>query len=176
MKKENLLIAAAAGIGAAALTYQFLSRDIPKGATAIKPFDIHRYLGTWYEVARLPSWIEKNLNQVTENYSFNPDGTVKVITRAWNIKNREWVSAEGKIKFAGATDEGMLKVSYFRPVYFAYNILDMDTDYKYAMVSTSNRDYLWLLSRETDIPVKFKKRFLTKALSLGFDIGALEWV
>lgn len=176
MKKQNILIAAAAGIGAAALTYQLLSRDIPKGAKAVTPFDINRYLGMWYEIARLPSRIEKNLNQLTEEYSLNPDGTLKVITRAWHTKHCEWVLADGKIKFAGAKDVGMLKVSYFGPIYFAYNILDIDDDYKYAMVSTSNRDYLWLLSRETDIPTKIKKRFLTKALAIGFDIAALEWM
>ena len=176
MKKQNIILGAIAGAGAAALAYALLSRDIPKGATAVTPFDANRYMGLWNEIARLPSWIEKDLNQLTEDYSLNPDGTMKVVTRAWNTKNHEWVTAEGKIKFAGDESVGKLKVSYFAPVYFAYNVLDIDADYKYALVSTSNLDYLWLLSREADIPTKIKKRFLTKALEIGFDIAKLEWV
>jgi apolipoprotein D and lipocalin family protein len=72
-------------------------------------------------------------------------------------------------------DIGMLKVSYLGPAYLAYNILDIDADYQYALVSGSGLDYLWILSRETDMPDHVKIRFLKAASAIGFDIGKLEW-
>lgn len=178
MKKQNWLIAVAAATGATAVgvaAYKLLSEDIPKGATAVQPFDKSRYMGTWYEIARLPSFIEKNLKNVIEEYTDNGDGTLTVVTRAVNTKTNELKEATGKIKSAGAEDSGMLKVSYLGPFYLAYNVLDIDEDYKYALISASNLSYLWLLSRETSIPDDIKKRFLTKAQAIGFPIEKLEW-
>ena len=176
MKKEKWLIALAAGAGVAAVAYKLLSKDIPKGAIPVQPFDKDRYMGLWYEVARLPNLIEKNLRKVTEEYSLNDDGTMKVITKAYNIKNGKLKEASGKIKFAGAPNVGMLKVSYFGPVYLSYNILDIDADYRYALVSGSSLNYLWILSRETKLPGNIKAQFLNTAKSVGFDVSKLEWV
>jgi apolipoprotein D and lipocalin family protein len=175
MKKEHWIIALAAGAGVAAITYKLLSKNIPKGASAVQPFDKERYMGLWYEIARMPSWIEKNLNQVTEDYSLNADGTMNVITRAYNTKKQDWVSASGKIKMAGAEDVGMLKVSYLGPVYLAYNVLAIDDDYQYALVSGSGLDYMWVLSRQITIPNNIRTHFLKTAASIGFDVSKLEW-
>ena len=176
MKKEKWLIALAAGAGVAAVTYKLLSADIPNGAEPVQPFDMNRYLGMWYEVARLPSRIEKNINQLTEEYSYNEDGTLKVVTKGYSVKKKEWKEYSGKIKFADNEDIGKLKVSYFGPFYLSYNILDLDEDYKYALVSGSGLDYLWILSRETTISPAIRTRFLKKAQSIGFAIDKLEWV
>ncbi|GAB3924175.1 lipocalin family protein [Mucilaginibacter myungsuensis] len=176
MRRERLFYALAAAAGAAAVTYKLMSRDIPKGATVVEPFHKMRYLGLWHEIARMPSWIEENLTHVTEDYSLNDDGTIEVVTRAYHTQKERMISATGHIKFAGPEDEGMLRVSYFKPVYFAYNVLDVDQDYKYALVSTSNLDYLWILSREKSVPYDINRRFLSKALEIGFDISKLEWM
>lgn len=176
MKKQNLVIGLAAGAGVAAIAYKLLSRDIPKGAKAVQHFEIERYMGLWYEIARMPSRIEKNLNQLTEEYTREADGSIKVITNAFNTETREWKKATGKMKFARAKDVGMLKVSYFGPVYLAYNILDMDDDYKYALVSGSGLDFLWILSRDHNIPNQIRNRFMKIAAHIGFDISKLEWM
>ncbi|WP_374948868.1 lipocalin family protein [Mucilaginibacter sp.] len=177
MKKEKWLIAAAAGAGVAALAYTLLSKDdIPKGAQSVQPFNKNLYMGKWNEVARLPNRIEKNLIHITEDYSLNEDGTIKVITKGYNTESNKWIETFGKIKFAGAEYVGMLKVSYFGPFYAAYNILDLDPDYKYALVSSNNLDYLWVLSREADVPQHIRTQFLDTASKIGFDIGKLEWV
>jgi apolipoprotein D and lipocalin family protein len=127
-------------------------------------------------VARLPNKIEKNLEDLTEEYSLNEDGTIKVITRAHHTEKNKVVEAEGSAKFVGEDTRGALKVAYFLPIYLDYNVLDVDADYKYALVSGSGLDYLWLLSRENDIPDEIRQRFLTKATGLGFDVGKLEWM
>jgi apolipoprotein D and lipocalin family protein len=176
MKKENWAIAVAAGVGVAALTYNFLSDDIPKGATAVQPFDKDRYLGLWNEIARMPSLIEKNINQLTEDYSLNDDGTIKVVTKGYNTKKEKWVEVSGNIKFAKSEDLGMLKVSYFGPFYLSYNVLDIDADYKYALVSGSGLDYLWILSKEKIVPEEIKQQFLNNASIIGFKVDKLEWM
>jgi len=178
MKKENWLLTLAAGVGVAAVagvTYNLLSRDIPKGATAVQPFDINKYMGTWYEIARFPSAIEKNINRLTEQYSINDKGAIKVITKGYNYKKDKWTEIEGKIKFTGAQDIGMLKVSYFGPAYANYNVLDIDADYKYALVSGSGLGFLWILSKETTVPENIKTQFINKAKAIGFTIEKLEW-
>ncbi|WP_461449506.1 lipocalin family protein [Mucilaginibacter sp.] len=176
MKKEKWLIALAAGAGIAAVVYKLLSKNIPDNAVAVEPFDMNRYLGKWYEIARLPNSIEKDINHLTEEYSSNNNGSFKVITKGYNTQKGEWKELSGTIKFADRKGVGMLKVSYFRPFYASYNVLDIDPHYKYALVSGSGLDYLWILSRETTIPDDIKREFLARARAIGFDIEKLEWV
>ncbi len=176
MKKKNTLIAIAAGAGLAGLAYALWPKNkIPKSAI-VDPFDKNKYMGLWYEVARLPNRIEKNLQNLTEEYSLKEDGTIKVITRAYDFEKNKPVQAEGTIKFTGPETRGKLKVAYFLPIFLDYNVLDVDDDYQYALVSGNSMDYLWLLSRENNIPDEIRHRFLEKATSLGFDVGQLEWM
>ena len=176
MKKEKWLIGLAAVLGVAAIVYKLLSKDIPDNAAAVEPFDMNRYLGKWYEIARLPNRIEKDINHLTEEYSSNNNGTFKVITKGYNTQKGEWKELSGTIKFADRKGVGMLKVSYFGPFYASYNVLSIDPHYKYALVSGSGLDYLWILSRETTIPDDVKKQFLAESRAIGFDVEKLEWV
>jgi apolipoprotein D and lipocalin family protein len=177
MKKEKWIIGVAAGAGAAALTYSLLSKkEKPVGLVPVWPFDMKRYLGLWHEVTRLPNIIEKNLRNLTEEYLQDNDGMLQVITKAESTKTGKIKEASGKIKFAGNEDVGMLKVSYLGPFYLDYIVLDVDDDYKYAMVSGSSLNYFWILSRETTIPDDIKTRFIDKAKGIGFAVEKLEWV
>jgi apolipoprotein D and lipocalin family protein len=176
MKKGKALIAVAAGTAIAGLAYALWpKKKVPEGAI-VDPFDKERYLGKWNEVARLPSLIEKDLRDLTEEYTLNEDGTIKVVTRAFNPVKNKAVEATGTIKFKGADTRGQMEVAYFLPIYLDYNVLDIDDDYKYALVSGSGMSYLWLLSKEDRMPEEMKQRFLGKAGELGFDTGKLEWM
>jgi apolipoprotein D and lipocalin family protein len=176
MKKGKTILAVAAAAGVASLAYALWpKRKVPAGAI-VDPFDKERYLGKWNEVARLPNLIEKDLRDLTEEYSLNGDGTIKVVTRAFNRMKNKPVEATGTIKFKGAETRGQLEVAYFLPIYLDYNILDIDDNYQYALVSGSGMGYLWLLSRENNMPEEMKQRFLSKASELGFDIAKLEWL
>jgi apolipoprotein D and lipocalin family protein len=178
MKRRNelFLIAGAVGTAAAIAAYLLWSkRDIPKGATAVEPFDLERYLGTWHEIARLPNKVENNLKALTEKYSIREDGMVSVISRAFDTEKQRWVKAFGKAKLAERQNMGKLKVSFFGPFYFSYNVLDIDEYYHYALVSGNDRDSLWILSRETTIPHAIRERFLNHAKGIGFDTERLEW-
>ncbi|MBV5342621.1 lipocalin family protein, partial [bacterium] len=94
----------------------------PTLTNAISGFELQKYLGTWYEVARFDHSFERGLSNVTANYSLRPDGKVKVINRGFKTKSNTWSESVGKAKFAGDKNIGSLKVSFFGPFYGAYNI------------------------------------------------------
>lgn len=176
MGKDVSSIGVAAVAGVASIVYAFWpKKKIPVGAI-VDPFEKERYMRHWNEVARLPNLIEKDLRDLTEEYSLNEDGTIKVVTRAFNAFKNKPVEATGTIKFKGAQTRGRLEVAYFLPIYLDYNVLDIDENYQYALVSGSGTDYLWLLSRENSMPEEMKQRFLQKAIGLGFEISKLEWM
>jgi apolipoprotein D and lipocalin family protein len=149
---------------------------IPKGVVAVRPFYIEKYLGKWYEIARLDFKFERGLNNTTAEYSLNANGTIKVDNKGYNVEKGEWAQAIGKAKFAGENDIAMLKVSFFGPFYAGYNVIAIDPDYKYALVAGASLKYLWILSRETSIPDEIKNKYLKIAQEYGFNTSELVWV
>ena len=150
--------------------------SIPKGATAVTPFEKEKYLGKWYEIARLDFRFERNLNNTTAQYSLNENGSIRVDNQGYNTVKEEWTQAIGKAKFAGDENTAMLKVSFFGPFYAGYNVIALDNEYKYALVAGENLKYLWILSRETTIPDDIKERYLKIAGDIGYNIPDLIWV
>jgi apolipoprotein D and lipocalin family protein len=149
--------------------------SIPKGAVAVDPFDLQKYSGRWYEIARMDFRFERNLKNVTALYSVNDDGSVKVLNRGYDYVKKKWKEAEGRAKFAGDSKQAKLKVSFFGPFYSGYNVLALDDEYKYALVAGKSLKYLWILSRETSIPEEVKQSYLNIARELGFDTSVLIW-
>jgi apolipoprotein D and lipocalin family protein len=149
---------------------------MPKRTKAIQNFDIDKYLGSWYEIARLDFVFEKNLNNTTAEYSLNEDGSIRVMNRGYNFIKNKYVVAKGKVKFAGDSHEGRLKVSFFGPFYSRYTVIALDSDYKYALVAGGSLKNLWLLSREKTMPQHIKQAYLEIAKELGYNISQLIWV
>ena len=149
--------------------------SIPKGAAVVHPFYKDKYLGKWYEIARLDFRFEKNLDNVTATYSLKDNGDIKVDNRGHDYLKNEWKESIGKAKFVGASDVARLKVSFFGPFYGGYNVIAIDDNYQYALVAGDNLDYLWILSREKTIPEKIKADYLTKATKLGYNVNNLVW-
>lgn len=154
----------------------FSCSTIPKDAVAVKPFNKEKYLGKWYEIARLDFKFEKDLNNTTAEYSLNEDGTIKVDNQGYNTKKDKWVQAIGKTKFIGDSDIAMLKVSFFGPFYSGYNVIAIDDDYQYALIAGKNTKYLWILACETQIPEDIKDKYLKIAKEIGFNTSDLVWV
>ena len=126
---------------------------IPEGLIAIDGFEIDRYLGTWYEIARLDNRFERGLNNISATYTLREGGGVNVLNKGWNQVNGEWKVAEGKAYFVDQPDVGRLKVSFFGPFYGGYNIIELDKkDYSYSMVAGSDKSYFWILSRTRQLP------------------------
>ena len=151
-------------------------KTIPKGAIAVKPFDQKKYLGLWYEIARLDYKFERNLNNVTATYSLKENGTIKVDNKGYNFKKGKWEQSVGKAKPLADPMEAKLKVSFFGPFYSGYNVIVIDKDYKYALVIGKSTKYMWILSRETTIPEEIKNDYLKQAKAIGFKTDDLVWV
>jgi len=149
---------------------------IPKSAVAVKDFEKAKYLGKWYEIARLDFKYERNLNNTTAFYSLNDDASIKVENSGFDTVKNEWVKAIGKAKFIGADDVGMLKVSFFGPFYSGYNVVAIDSSYKYSLVAGKNLKYLWILSRTNTIPEDIKQEYLKIAQKIGYKTSELIWV
>ncbi len=176
MKLKNWQLALALGLSAAAVTLKLSSCvSIPKGAKAVKPFYKDKYLGKWYEIARLDFKYEKNLNNVTATYTLKGDGLIRVDNRGYDFVNNKWKQSVGKAKFAGDPNTGRLQVSFFGPFYAGYNVIAIDDNYQYALIAGNSLNYLWILSREKTIPEAVKTDYLEKAQSIGYDVSKLVW-
>ncbi|MFD2177644.1 lipocalin family protein [Veronia pacifica] len=149
---------------------------MPEQVSPIDNFELDRYLGKWFEIARLDHSFERGLNQVTATYSVRPDGGVKVINRGFSNKDNEWQEAEGKAYFVKTKSEGYLKVSFFGPFYGSYVIFELEENYQYAFISGPDTDYLWLLSRTPQVSQDILDKFVAEAKSRGFDTDALIYV
>ena len=150
---------------------------MPAGVTPVKDFELNRYLGKWYEVARLDHSFERGLEQVSAEYSLNPNGSVKVVNRGYSTTKQKWSEANGKAKFVQDPATGYLKVSFFGPFYGSYVVFDLDKEgYEYAFVSGPDLSYLWLLSRNKTVTPEVKASFLKQAKEIGFDTSKLIFV
>ena len=147
---------------------------MPEGVVPVKNFNVSRYLGKWYEIARLDHSFERGLSNVTAEYELRSDDGINVINRGFLAEENKWKVAEGKAYFVGSRDEGHLKVSFFGPFYGSYIIFGLDQEnYQYAFVSGYNTSYLWLLSKTPTVSEDVKERFVEKSKELGFDTNAL---
>lgn len=147
---------------------------LPKGIEPVTGFDQERFLGTWYEIARLDHRFERGLSQVTAEYSLNDDGSIRVLNRGYNEAEGEWQEAEGRAVFVGDSDVGHLKVSFFGPFYSSYVVFELDKDdYSRAYITGHNRDYLWLLSRTPNISDQAMDQFKARVEAEGFDLDEL---
>jgi len=178
-KSRNIIIGGIVGgtlLSTGAYLYMRNKKTIPEGVEAVNDFEPERYLGKWYEIARMDFRFEKNLINTTAEYSLNKDGSIKVVNRGYNYVKDEYKRSEGRAKFVSSPDEAMLKVSFFGPLYSGYNVIAIDDEYKYAFVAGRNLDYMWLLSREKTIPKSIESAYLRKAKNIGYRIEDLVWV
>lgn len=150
---------------------------MPEGITPVNNFELEKYLGKWYEIARLDHSFERGLDSVTAQYSMRDDGGVKVINSGFNTEENEWSEAEGKAFFVNDKEEGYLKVSFFGPFYGSYVIFELDKEnYQYAFVSGNTTAYLWLLSRTPTVSEDVMDKFLNRSRELGFNTEELIFV
>lgn len=144
--------------------------NIPENVSPVAGFNIDKYLGTWYEIARLDHSFERGLEKVTAEYSLRDDGGIKVVNRGLDPKKNRWKEVIGKAYFVGDSNLGSLKVSFWGPFYSSYNIIVLDKkDYSYSMVCGPNKSYLWILAREPHMGELLKSELMNRAKALGFE-------
>ncbi len=150
---------------------------MPKLVQPVNDFELNKYLGKWYEIARLDHSFERGLSQVSAEYSLKEDGGVRVINRGFSAAKNEWKEAEGKAYFVNGDSEGYLKVSFFGPFYGSYVVFELDHEnYQYAFISGPDTDYLWLLAKTPTVPPEVLQKFVEMSKARGFDTDNLIYV
>ena len=144
-----------------------------KNLPPVPEFDLNRYLGTWYEIVRMPHRFEKDLIKVTANYSFRPDGKIQVLNRGFKPAKNKWSEAKGKAWVPNPRIPARLKVSFFWPFSAEYKIIRLDADYQWALVTSGSTDYLWLLSRTPKMEEAVLDSLVQFAKEKGFNVGKL---
>ena len=142
----------------------------------VENFEVDKYIGKWYEIARFDSSFEKDLNQTTAEYSLGENGKIIVVNKGYNFKKNKWESVQGKAKFAQTKNLGDLKVSFFGPFYGGYHVFALDPDYRWALVVGSDLDYFWLLSRDKTLSPEIRAQLVAQAKSIGVRTEKLIWV
>lgn len=143
--------------------------------STVDEFDLSRYLGQWYEIARYNHSFERGMDNTMAEYVLQEDGKVFVLNTGW--KNGQFQVAEGKAKYVDPEgNPGALKVSFFLFFYSEYNVMMVDKDYTMSLVGSKAENYLWILSR-TPVPDKaLLQIFLDEAERRGYDTSKLIWV
>ena len=150
---------------------------LPSGVRPVQNFDLNRYLGTWYEIARLDHRFERGLNNVSATYTAREDGGIDVLNRGFNPQSGRWKQARGKAYFVDEPTTGHLKVSFFGPFYGSYVVIALDQEeYSYALVGGPNRSYLWVLARQKTLDKPMVDKLLGQARDLGFATEKLIFV
>jgi len=151
--------------------------SIPPGIEAVQDFDVGRYQGKWYEIARLDHDFERGLSNVSAVYTLRNDGGIDVLNRGFDKQGDSWKEAKGRAYFVKENTVGRLKVSFFWPFYGGYNVISLDYEnYSYALLCGSNRSYLWILAREKTLSRSIIDKLVKTAEDLGFNVEKLIFV
>lgn len=145
------------------------TRHIP----AVENFELPRYMGKWYEIARLPHSFERGITHVEAEYTLLSDGRIKVINRG--SVNNQSTAASGIARFKGRKDRGLLQVTFFYPFYGDYKIIYLDKDYQLAIVTGSSMDYVWILSRTPRLSPEQLQMCLKKLQAWNFAVELLQY-
>ncbi|WP_196139931.1 lipocalin family protein [Aliikangiella sp. G2MR2-5] len=142
----------------------------------VSNFDSNRYLGTWYEIARIDNSFERELDNVTATYWLKKNGDIGVKNKGFNTEDGEWEEAQGYAEFAIEESVGHLEVTFFWPFYADYIVFEIDPDYQYAFIASDSEDYLWLLAREPVVDDSIIEKFLKLAKEKKFNTKELIFV
>jgi apolipoprotein D and lipocalin family protein len=149
---------------------------VPDGIKPVDNFEINRYLGKWYEIARLDHSFERGLEAVSAEYSLRDDGGIRVINSGRNTDSQANQEAEGRAYFVDESNLGYLKVSFFGPFFGSYVIFELDENYQYAFIAGNTTNYLWLLARTPEVSEELVDQFISRATQFGFDTSQLIFV
>lgn len=148
----------------------------PDGVTVVSPFDVKRYAGQWFEIARLDHSFERGLTDVNATYRLQTDGSVAVINRGFNPDKGGWKEVVGHALFTGDSNTASLKVSFFGPFFGGYHVIALDPYYRWAMVIGPSTGYLWILARDKQLPPGVREQLVAQAARLGVNTRELIWV
>jgi apolipoprotein D and lipocalin family protein len=146
----------------------------PPPLTVVPSVDLKRYAGTWYEIARYPNRFQRDCaSDTVATYTLRPDGKITVLNQCRTAEGKT-KSARGTARLADAKGpNSKLKVTFFWPFSGDYWIVGLDPDYRWAVIGEPRRNYLWILSRDKQLPPETLARIEALAREKGFDTGKL---
>lgn len=170
---SRALIAATVGLCGCASSKNDVSK-LPE-LEAVAQVVLSRYEGTWYEIASFPQRFQKGCSATTATYTARKDGKITVLNRCRKGGVDGDISeARGLAKVVDKETGAKLKVSFFRPFWGAYWIIDLDPDYGYAVVGHPDRNYLWILAREPQLDPRIYDEILTRLEVQHYDTSRLR--
>lgn len=172
MKKVLLILCSILGFSSCSFSENKKESMIDN--STVKVFDLNRFVGKWYEIARYEHRFEKGMTHVSATYTLLDNGKIEVFNQG--IKDGEKKEIKGKAKLPDPSDPGKLKVSFFLWFYSDYYVMEVDDDYQYMLIGSSSDKYLWIMSREKFMDDKLKEELLAKLKSRGYDTGRLVFV
>ncbi|MDM7926138.1 MAG: lipocalin family protein [bacterium] len=164
-----MILLAIAFAGASAVRAAESTDAIPP----VPGFELNRYLGTWYEIVRLPHRFEKGQTRVTATYSLNPDGSIRVVNRGFKAARNKWSQAEAKAWVPDPAVPARLKVRFFWPFSGEYKVIQLDPEYRWAVVTSGTKNYFWILSRAPVMDEALLESLLATARDNGFDTAKM---
>lgn len=154
----------------ALLSFFGLIRPGSEEVKTVPHVDINRYMGRWYEISSYPQWYEKGLTGVSAFYTLKSD-YVEVLNAGY--KKGRLQEVRGVARVVEGSGNAKLKVSFFRPFYGKYWIVDLAEDYCWVVVSNPDRSTLWILCRTKTMDTTLYQTILEKLKTSGFDISKL---
>jgi len=137
--------------------------------------ELSRYLGSWYEIASFPQRFQRGCTATTATYTLRADGDIDVLNRCrkGSIDGEE-KAARGRARVVDRATNAKLEVSFFRPFWGDYWIIDLGADYEHAVVGHPGRDYLWILSRAPTMREATYEGILARLKAKGYDTSRLK--
>ena len=136
--------------------------------------ELQRYTGTWYEIASFPQRFQRGCTGTTATYTVRPDGEIEVLNRCWkdSLTGRE-DQAKGRARVVDTATQAKLRVTFFRPFWGDYWVIDLGPNYEYAVVGHPGRDYLWILSRTRTMEDARYAGILARLQAQGYETARL---
>jgi apolipoprotein D and lipocalin family protein len=140
----------------------------PPPLETVAHVDLQRYLGRWYEIARYPNRFQQGCQDSRADYSQRENGEIEVLNSCRDTESGAVRQAKGRAWVVDSASNAKLKVSFFWPFRGDYWIIELGSDYEYAVVGTPDRNYFWILSRSPQMPDQLYNQILQRAEQQGF--------
>ena len=152
----------------------FNSVNLQKVPSVVSTVDLKRYMGMWYEIARLPNYFERKLKCTSANYTLRDDGRITVLNKGYYLTDpQKSTSARGVAWIPDKNSPAKLKVQFFWPFSGDYWIMELDKEYRYVLVGDPSHKYLWILAREKEMDEQTYNMLLSKAVEKGYDVKSI---
>lgn len=157
------------------LLYGNAAADERLPLTVVKHVDLEKYLGKWYEIASYPAWFQKDCTASTAEYSLMPNGRIQVVNSCRKkTLDGPLKQSRGKAEVVDMESNAKLKVWFFWPFKGNYWIIDLDPDYRWAVVGEPKRKYLWILSRTPEMDRETYESILSRLTAKHYDPDRLQ--